>query len=328
VAKAGGPYTSSDGTVTFDGSGSSDPSGSPLTYSWAFGDNATGTGMKPTHTYQSDGTFTVSLTVTNSANVSSAPASTTAAVTLPQPSAVLVGAGNIASCGVNNDERTAELIDALPTATVFTLGDNVFDSGTDSEYVNCYGPTWGRFLARTHATLGNHDYANGGSNARGSFDYYGDHVGPRGLGYYSYDLGTWHIIVLNDKGDTDPAFKGADATQMQWLTDDLNAHPNQCTLAMWHVGLFISSSVAGWTVNPGHKPLWDLLYAKGVDVVLNGQQHNYERFAPMTPNGDVDDATGIREFNVGTGGEAVDVFTVIHPHSETRARRSVSSSSR
>jgi hypothetical protein len=88
---------------------------------------------------------------------------------------------------------------------------------------------------------------------------------------------------------------------------------------MWHVGLFVSSNTQGWTVNPGHKPLWDLLYAKGVDVVLNGQQHNYERFKPMTPAGDVDEANGIREFNVGTGGESIDNFTVIHPNSETHA---------
>ena len=314
VAKPGGPYTSSTGTVTFDGSASTDPSGSQLTYSWAFGDSTMGTGMKPTHTYQRDGTFTVSLRVTNSANVSSAPSSTTAAI---EP--VLVGAGNVGTCGTNNDESTAQLLDAIP-GTVFTTGDNVFQDGTDSEYVNCYAPTWGRHLARTRPTLGNHDYANGESDAAGSFNYFGDRLGPtRGLGYYSYDLGTWHIIVLNDKGDTQGDLRGIDAAQTEWLTNDLNAHTNQCTLAMFHIALFISSKLEGWTVNPGHKPLWDLLYAKGVDVVVNGQQHNYERFTPMTPTGDVDATNGIREFNVGTGGDAVDTFTVIHPHSETRA---------
>jgi hypothetical protein len=319
TAKVGGPYASTDGVVTFDGSGSSDPGGSSLTYNWSFGDNTTGTGQKPTHTYQTDGTYNVSLTVTNAANVSSTPAATTANINRAAAAAVLVGAGNVATCGAPNDEKTAQLIDAIP-GTVFTLGDNVFEHGTDSEYVSCYSPSWGRFLARTRPTLGNHDYANGGSDASGSFDYFGDRfLSSRGLGYYSYDLGSWHIIVLNDKGDTDPSFKGADATQMQWLADDLNAHPNQCTLAMWHVGLFVSSNTQGWTVNPGHKPLWDLLYAKSVDVVLNGQQHNYERFKPMTPAGDVDEANGIREFNVGTGGESIDNFTVIHPNSETHA---------
>ncbi|HWC73862.1 MAG TPA: PKD domain-containing protein [Gemmatimonadales bacterium] len=322
VARAGGPYSSTTGTVNFDGSASTDPSGSALTYSWSFGDSTKGSGMKPSHTYQGDGTYLVSLTVTNAANVSSNPATTTASVSHPQPSHVLVGAGNIATCGDTKDEATAALIAALPGAAVFTLGDNVFENGTDSEYVNCYGPSWGQFKDRTRPTLGNHDYANGigKSDAAGSFDYFGAALGPtRGLGYYSYDVGTWHIVVLNDKGDTDPAQHGIDPAQLQWLSNDLDSHPAQCTIAMFHVGLFISSNTAGWTSNPAHKPIWDVLYAKGVDVVLNGQQHNYERFAPMTPDGVVDTVSGIREFNVGTGGEAVDVFTVIHPHSEARA---------
>lgn len=314
VAVVGGPYTSTTGVVTFDGSGSSDPGGSALTYNWNFGDNTTGTGQKPSHTYQTDGTFNVSLTVTNAASVSSAPSTTTANVARAQAGEVLVGAGNIATCGSNNDQKTALLIDAIP-GTVFTLGDNVFEGGTADEYANCYAPTWGRFLTRTRPVLGNHDYANGSSNAEGSFSYFGDRFpGPPGLGYYSYDLGSWHVIVLNDKGDAK-----IDAAQMQWLNDDLNAHTNQCTIAMWHVPAFLSSNLAGWTVNPSYRPLWNVLYAKGVDVAVNGQQHNYERMAPMTPAGDVDQANGIRQFNVGTGGESVDVFSVIHPNSQTRA---------
>jgi hypothetical protein len=230
----------------------------------------------------------------------------------------LVGAGNVATCGTNNDGLTAAIIDTIP-GTVFTTGDNVFEHGTDSEYTDCYAPVWGRFLPRTHPALGNHDY--GDTDAKGSFDYFGERLGPTpGLGYYSYELGTWHVIVLNDKGDTDPGNPGIDATQTQWLLADLDAHRSQkCTIAMWHVPLFISSNVPNWTVNSGHKPLWNILYDAGVDVVLNGQQHNYERFAPMNPNGDLDPTTGIREFNVGTGGESVDNFTVIHPNSETRA---------
>jgi hypothetical protein len=197
---------------------------------------------------------------------------------------------------------------------VFTLGDNVFEKGTDSEYVNCYAPTWGKYLSRTHPTLGNHDYETG--NADGSFDYFGDRLGPRGLGYYSYDVGAWHIIVLNDKGGPD-----LDPTQTAWLQADLSAHASQrCTLAMFHVPLFVSSNLPNWTVNPKHKPMWEILYNAGVDVVLNAQQHNYERFAPMNPDGDLDPTAGIREFNVGTGGEGVDTFIVaIHPHSEVRS---------
>jgi len=309
VATIGGPYTSDSGLVTFDGSASTDPDGDALTYAWDFGDGNKGTGITTTHDYQNDGTFDVSLVVTDSKGLASTAAATTAAVTHP---AVLVGAGNVATCGMSTDEQTAALLDNI-SGTVFTLGDNAFEFGSDSEYVNCYGPSWGRFLSRTYPTLGNHDYLD--PDAKGSFDYFGDRLGPtRGLGYYSYDLGSWHIIVLNDKGGST-----IDATQMQWLVADLDSHKNLCTIAMWHVPLFLSSNTPNWTVNPEHKPIWDALYGAGVDVVLNGQQHNYERFAAMNPSGDLD-ANGIRQFDVGTGGSALDNFTVaIHPHSEIRS---------
>ena len=320
VAVAGGPYNSTSGIVAFDGSQSSDPdAGDVLTYQWSFGDGTNGDNSKMSHTYQANGDYAVSLIVTDSKGAKDT-AQTTAGIVLDgPPAAVLVGAGNVAKCGTNNDGMTAAIVDTIP-GTVFTTGDNVFERGTDSEYTNCYAPVWGRFLSRTRPTLGNHDY--GDTDAKGSFAYFGDRLGPTpGLGYYSYDLGTWHVIVLNDKGDTDGNNRGIDPTQTQWLLADLDAHKSQkCTIAMWHVPLFVSSNLPGWTFNPGHQPLWRILYDAGVDVVLNGQQHNYERFAPMTPDGAVDSARGIREFNVGTGGDAVDDFTVsIHPHSETRA---------
>jgi hypothetical protein len=314
VAVAGGPYASETGAVSFDGSASSDSDGDALTYRWDFGDGGTSTAVKPSYTYVQDGNYQVKLTVTDSKGAASPPAGTTAAVTRP---VTFVGAGNIATCGMPNDEKTAALLDSIP-GTVFTAGDNAFPDGTDSDYVACYAPSWGRHKARTYAVLGNHEYQNRGDlgKADGSFNYFGDRVGPRGLGYYSYNVGTWHIIVLNDKGAG-----GIDPTspQGQWLADDLAKNTSRCTIALWHVPLFLSSNVAGWTVNIEHKSIWDALYAAGVDIVINGQQHNYERFAPMSPDGQRDPEHGIREFSVGTGGESVENFTVIHPNSEVRA---------
>jgi hypothetical protein len=313
IAVAGGPYNSASGVIAVDGSQSSDPDGNPITFKWDFGDGTSGDSVKMSHTYQDSGRFDVSLVVTDNKGAKGT-ANTTADIVLAP---VLIGAGNVTSCGSNNDDKTAAIVDTI-AGTVFTTGDNAFDAGTDSQYLNCYAPTWGRFLARTRPTLGNHDYQLG--NADGSFNYFGDRLGTRGLGYYSYDVATWHVIVLNDKGQTDPTYPGLDPAQEAWLRADLDAHKSQrCSIAMWHVPLFISSNVPNWTVNPKHQPIWDILYAAGVDIVLNGQQHNYERFTPMTPRGDVDTTTGIRQFNVGTGGEAVETFTVIHPHSEVRA---------
>jgi len=308
VAVVGGPYDTESGTVVFDGSASSDPDGDAITFAWQFGDGASATDAKPTHAYTEDGSYTVSLTVTDSRGLASTAVTTSATVSLP---IVMVGAGNIATCGSSDDQATASLVAALPNATVFTLGDNVFPRGTPKNYTECYDPAWGQFLDRTWATLGNHEY-DGDPDA--TFDYFGDRAGPRGLGYYSHNLGSWHIIVLNDRGGS-----SIDQEQLNWLTGDLAANTRQCTIAMWHVPLFLSSNLQGWNTNTGHKPMWDLLYGAGVDVVLNAQQHNYERFAPMTPAGAVDADRGIRQFSVGTGGESVDDFSEIHPNSEMHA---------
>ncbi|HLZ45773.1 MAG TPA: PKD domain-containing protein [Gemmatimonadales bacterium] len=315
TAVAGGPYTATNGIINVDGSKSSDPEGDSLTYKWDFGDGTSGDSVKMAHTYPNDGTYNVSLVVTDSKNAKSAPSNTTATVARAK-GFVLVGAGNIAS-GDRVSAQTAALIDSID-GTVFTTGDNAFPDGSDTAYANHYANTWGHFLARTRPTLGNHDYID--PNAKGSFDFFGDKLGTSGLGYYSYDLGTWHIIVLNDKGGMDPNYPALDPTQMQWLQADLDAHKNvKCTIAMWHIPLFNSSNDPNWTSSQSHKPIWDVLYAAGVDIVLNGQQHNYERFAPMNPSGVLDTATGIREFNVGTGGESVETVSVIAPNSEAHA---------
>jgi hypothetical protein len=228
----------------------------------------------------------------------------------PLPAEVILVAGNIATCGTTNDEGTAAILDTL-AGTVFTLGDNAFPSGSAEAYRDCYEPSWGRHKARTYATLGNHEYESGSAGA--SFDYFGNRAGPRDLGYYSRDLGNWHIIVLN-VSDLHAFEEGS--AQDKWLKADLAAHSKGCTLALWHNPRFFSSNTLGWTSNSLITVVWNRLYAAGVDLVLNGQQHQYERFPPMTPTGSPDEAHGIREFNVGTGGESIERPTVPAQHSE------------
>ena len=241
----------------------------------------------------------------------------TAALDLPLGQ-VFVGAGNIASCSAlafARAEATAKLLDAIP-GTVFAAGDNAFPNGTAVDYANCYDPTWGRHKARTYAALGNHEYDAG--SATGAFDYFGDRAGPRGLGYYSFDLGDWHIVVLND--NIGFVSVSAGSAQDQWLQADLAATTKQCVLAVWHTPLFLSTNTAGYTQNPSRKQLWNRLYAAGADVVINGGQHHYERMAPLRPDGTPDTLFGIRQFNVGTGGESIALPTVaIHPSSEVRS---------
>src|SRR6266508_4086972 len=168
----------------------------------------------------------------------------------------LVGAGNIAKCNNTNDDATAALLDGIP-GTVFTLGDAAYDNGTLTQYNSCYGPSWGRHKARTQPTPGDRDYKTSG--AAGYFSYFGAAAGDPTKGYYSYDLGAWHVVVLNS-GST-AISTAAGSPQEQWLRADLAAHPALCTIAYWHHPLFNSKD------NPNLKirPLWDALYAAGVD---------------------------------------------------------------
>jgi Bacterial Ig-like domain (group 1)/Calcineurin-like phosphoesterase len=219
---------------------------------------------------------------------------------------VFVGAGDIASCGHNRDESTAQLLDAIP-GTVFTLGDNAYPDGTLTQFNDCYGPTWGRHKNRTKPAPGNHDYHVAG--AGGYFDYFGAAAGDRSKGYYSYNLGDWHIISLNSE-----ITQSAGSAQEQWLRADLAANPKVCTLAYWHKPRFSSGRHGN---NAGSQALWQALYEYGADVVLNGHDHSYERFAPQNPSGQAD-AKGIREFVVGTGGAGLYPFPAIQPNSQVR----------
>jgi hypothetical protein len=196
---------------------------------------------------------------------------------------------------------------------VAALGDNVWDDATLADYNSCYGPTWGRHKDRTFAVLGNHEYDLG--TADGTFDYFADRAGPRPMGYYSQDIGDWHVIVLNSNTDFVPVAAGS--PQDQWLVADLEANTKPCILAMWHEPVFTSGQAGEGLVRTSLRILWERLYAAGADIVLNGQQHWYERMAPMSPDGTRDDAAGIRQFNAGTGGESSATPVVIYPNSET-----------
>jgi hypothetical protein len=233
------------------------------------------------------------------------------ALTTLNPPQIFMGAGDISLCTSNSDENTAKLIDAVPTASVFTVGDNAYPSGTADEFTNCYEPTWGRHRARTYPVAGDHDYDT--PNAQDYFAYFGASAGTAGQGYYSFDLGQWHIIALNSNIP-----RSAGSPQMQWLRADLAAHPNLCTLAYWHHPLYSSVSGTTSTTYASVRPFWDTLYAHGADLVLNGHRHGYERIAPVKPNGTADPTTGIRTFIAGTGGGGGISYGNIFPASEAR----------
>jgi acid phosphatase type 7 len=229
------------------------------------------------------------------------------------PAETILVAGNIASCGSTEDDATAAALDTL-AGTIFTLGDNAFPNGSAEAYRDCYGPSWGRHKARTYAALGNHEYNTGTATA--AFDYFGDRVGPRDLGYYSVNLGNWHIIVLNISDvNVNPEMPFEGSAQDEWLKADLASNTKECTLAIAHNPRFFSSNAIGWTSNASMIPVWTRLYNAGVDVFLTGQQHDYERFPPMDPMGGLDEAAGIREINVGTGGESTEPMVAIAEHS-------------
>src|SRR5215208_1061896 len=227
---------------------------------------------------------------------------------------VLVGAGDIASCRSTGDEATAGLLAGLLAGidgTVATFGDNAYPRGTDADFARCYDPTWGQFKALTKPSPGNHEAAG----SSGYFDYFGAAAGEPGKGYYSYDLGSWHVISLNSNCSSVVGGCASGSPQEQWLKADLAAHSNACTLAYWHHPRF-SSGIHG-----DHSfvdPFWNDLYQAGAEVVLNGHDHDYERFAPLNPSGEPEPTQGIRQFIVGTGGAELRAFHTIKPTSEAQ----------
>ena len=226
---------------------------------------------------------------------------------------VLVGAGDIARCDRDSDSSTARLIESI-TGVVFTAGDNAYEDGSGADFSKCYAPTWGAFKDRTLPAIGNHEYHTPG--ASGYFDYFGRRAGSRGRGWYSTNIGTWHIVVLNS--DCTIVGCGTGSRQLSWLKADLAAHPAACTLAIWHHPLF-SSGMHG--NNVAVRPFWKALSAVRAEIVINGHDHDYERFSLQTPYGVVDQERGIREFVVGTGGAQLGHFVSIKPHSRARTAR-------
>lgn len=226
--------------------------------------------------------------------------------------AVLVGAGDIADCRtLAGAEATSKLLDKIP-GTVMAVGDLAYPDGSKENFA-CYDKTWGRARSRTRPAPGNHEFHAAGATPY--FEYFGVLAGDDKTGYYSYELGSWHIVVLNSECNGVGGCK-AGSPQESWLRADLASHPVACTLAYWHKPLFSSGSAHGNDLTM--KPLWDALYEANADVVVNGHDHDYERFAPQTPEGAADPGRGIREFVVGTGGKGLRPFGVSKPNSEAR----------
>jgi hypothetical protein len=230
---------------------------------------------------------------------------------------VLVGAGDIAGCAdLAGAEATAKLIEGIP-GTVFAAGDLAYQRGTYEEFLRCYNPTWGRFKARTRPAPGNHEY--NGSSANGYFRYWGKQAGDAGKGYYSYELGAWHIVVLNTNcGAAELGGCGEGSPEEKWLKQDLAAHPNACVLAYGHHALFSSGLIEKHAEHPELAAFWRDLYDAHADLILAGHEHSYERFAPQNPEGNPDPQHGIREIVVGTGGRSHTPMGFAKPNSEVR----------
>ena len=226
------------------------------------------------------------------------------------PTGVLAGAGDIAWCGpLGGMALTARLLDAID-GTIFTAGDNAYLSGRAEEFLNCYDPHWGRFKSRTRPIAGNHDYESPGAGPY--YDYFGAAAGPAGLGYYSYTVGPWLILALNSEIEI-----GTGSPQLAWLDAELTNWPGRCVAALMHRPRFTSGSNGD---NPDLTDIWRVLYARGVELVISGHDHLYERFAPQDAEGRPDPARGIRLFIVGTGGAPLGDFVGVRRNSEVRGR--------
>jgi len=204
----------------------------------------------------------------------------------PQKRAFKGGDGTATKC---RQKYTAQLL--APADWVLPLGDEQYEDGALSDFNASYDLSWGAFKANSRPVPGNHEYQTAG--AAGYYAYFGDAAGESGRGYYAWDAGSWHLLALNSSISLAPG-----SAQYNWVRDELAAHSSGCTAAYWHEPRF----KAGKNDVGRFKPVWELLYQYGADLVLNGHAHNYQRFAPLTPDGKVDVNLGLRQFIVGTGG--------------------------
>ena len=226
------------------------------------------------------------------------------------PSDPNVRGSDPASC---QQAATSDVLLRRQYATVLALGDLQYDEGTRGAFAGVYGPSWGRVRARTHPVPGNHEYETPG--AAGYFAYFGARAGSRGRGWYSFDVGSWHLVALNSNC-AEIGGCGIGSAQGRWLRADLARHPRRCTLAFWHHPRFSSGNRYG--DNPVTAGLWRALQDVGADVVLVGHEHGYERIGPLSATGLVDRTRGIRSFVVGTGGRSHYGFRDPIPGSEVR----------
>jgi hypothetical protein len=222
------------------------------------------------------------------------------------------GMGDASHC---RQRYTSDLLVNTGLAAVLPLGDLQYDSASASAFSSSYQPSWGRVKSISHPVLGNHEPGT----ASGYFDYFngkGARSGPageRGKGYYSYNVGSWHLIALNSNCARVSCSVGS--VQERWLRADLAANRSVCSLAYWHHPRFSSGHDGN---NTTMQAIWKALNDGGVEIALSGHSHNYERFAPMNANGKLDRANGVRQFVVGTGGAFFTGLSTPKPNSEVR----------
>jgi len=263
------------------------------------------------HTYSAPGTYNVSITI-NDKDGGSAITTQTLNAMPPGSAQVLLVAGDIAKCGSSTGDRQTSLLLDQSAGWVQTLGDNAYPNGTDADFANCYDPieSWGKQKDRTHPAVGNHEYY-GTPDASGYFNYFGAAAGNRGEGYYSYNLGAWHIVVANAEIPV-----ALNTPENNWLRNDLATNTLACTAIVVHEPLF-SSDPTGPSSRA--RPIWDAAYQYHVTLMLSGHAHVFERFAPQDPAGNADPVNGVRQFVVGTGGEGnISKLGTIMPNSEVQ----------